>query len=48
LITKKLYDFFDAKGVRVFVGYGASGGYSVVTVSKHTPREFIRRMARKW
>jgi hypothetical protein len=46
--NKKLYDFFDAKGVRVFVGYGASGGYSVTVYRKHTPREFIKRMARKW
>jgi hypothetical protein len=36
LITK-LYDF-DAKGVRVFVGYG---GYSVTKMENITPRELF-------
>lgn len=35
-----LFHFFDANGVRVFTGYGASGGFSVTIYRKHTLAEF--------
>ena len=36
LTHQTLYDFFDSNGVRVFIGYGASGGFVPTVYRKHT------------
>jgi len=36
----KLIKFFDSNGVRVYLGYGASGGTSVEVYRKRTSKEF--------
>jgi hypothetical protein len=35
----KLYNWFDSNGVRVFISYGASGGFGVCLYRKKTQKE---------
>lgn len=38
--SNKLIKFFDSNGVRVYLGYGASGGNRVEVYRKRTSKEF--------